>query len=50
METINSATVNMKIKELTNLLKVTKIPAHRKRIEVDLKSYRTVKKLLDDSK
>lgn len=49
MDVINRTTVNIKIKELTELLKVCKIPAHRDRIEVDLKSYRAIRKLFDDS-
>lgn len=49
IDVINKTTVNIRIKELTELLKVTKIPQHRKRIEVDLKSYRAIKKLFDES-
>ncbi len=49
MQVINKTTVIIKIKELTELLKVCKIPQHRDRIEVDLRSYRAIRKLFEES-
>jgi len=47
MTIINRTTVNIKIKELTELISVCKNLKYKKQMQTDLNSYYTIKRLLE---